>query len=637
MELNTTEYNDVKLPYDATAHKVFMLSLLENSEVVSTLDESISVDYAIKELESGYDKVDVDVQLVTKICIPNKDPGKPPSYIESDMVYFDQMRYMIKNMASGKSTNPAVFSVPIGMGEAEELTVVSEETELEVDHSNDYLSLYTKSMAIPLPLCKWAIENSYIKPLRLYLYLKHVTLNTGITHINGRDKELIAQNMGVTARSVSYWLTDLRKRDWVGYDKVTGKYYIRSYYKVFRKEGITGLKAVRLPIQTVLAVQKPENLINKYYNLKEYKEVKAINSIDPTISISPDIALLTEEGKDNNIVDNVISVDRLPIVMDSEIFTAFIYSAMLGYFAIRAKQREKAINKLKKGTRINGRGKHPLENINSAQVHRSGNGLQTSHYRQACSASASFLDVSMSTISKYRKLGNKYKFISVIPNLIRLPLTASNDINATDEHLVGFFKSQNPEVANLVVVRKGKVFLEGPSFVAPRLDYTRRKRGAYSCMKRGENVNSAYNILNGREMNGQALNVEPTVAKPSKLDTFYADRFVIYKDGDIEMKKESIFLDRKNRKNANAVSDSDPNANSIDAGGENKPSNRPLLTFGTQGGTFVRARYNRWTAYQKKATNIIRKEQKKREKEKAADKANQELGSVSMGQKVENF
>jgi hypothetical protein len=86
-------------------------------------------------------------------------------------------------------------------------------------------------LLIPVEICNFAITNKCIKPLQLYIYLK--SISSGKLFFTKQGQAKCAKALGYkSVKSVTYNLNLLLKRNWVGYNKSSGIYFIRSFRRI---------------------------------------------------------------------------------------------------------------------------------------------------------------------------------------------------------------------------------------------------------------------------------------------------------------------------------------------------------------------------------------------------------------------
>ncbi len=97
-------------------------------------------------------------------------------------------------------------------------------------HYNDsardviFINRYLK---IPVDLCKYAFKNKLIRPFRLYIFLLATT--QGNIVFREDDFKSIAAILGYKSqKSISSHLGSLKKLNWIGYNKIQQKYWVRG-------------------------------------------------------------------------------------------------------------------------------------------------------------------------------------------------------------------------------------------------------------------------------------------------------------------------------------------------------------------------------------------------------------------------
>ena len=99
------------------------------------------------------------------------------------------------------------------------------------------------STCIPIELCAFAFRKKFVRPVQLYVLLKSIC--DGTIKLSKPYKKAIAKKIGFkTIKSVNNNIKLLMARNWVGYDKTSDVYYIRSYDRVMQSEDMKrGLRA----------------------------------------------------------------------------------------------------------------------------------------------------------------------------------------------------------------------------------------------------------------------------------------------------------------------------------------------------------------------------------------------------------
>lgn len=110
------------------------------------------------------------------------------------------------------------------------------------------MNIYKEHLNVPLHLCEFTIQNNFVAELRLYLYLKKES--SGQVRLSSSQKEEIAITLSCTERSFRTHLKNLRTRNWIGFNKKSGYYFIRGFERIKAIEGLTGRKGCWLEINT---------------------------------------------------------------------------------------------------------------------------------------------------------------------------------------------------------------------------------------------------------------------------------------------------------------------------------------------------------------------------------------------------
>lgn len=88
-----------------------------------------------------------------------------------------------------------------------------------------------KKLVIPIGLCLFVIQNRLEAPFRLYIHL--MKTSSGMKKLSSQDMELIARQLDYKSiRSVRNNLKRLLMLNWIGYDRRSQFYFIRSFDKL---------------------------------------------------------------------------------------------------------------------------------------------------------------------------------------------------------------------------------------------------------------------------------------------------------------------------------------------------------------------------------------------------------------------
>jgi hypothetical protein len=84
---------------------------------------------------------------------------------------------------------------------------------------------------LPIDLCELAIHHKMAKPLGVYLYLKMHT--SGKCHQHSNVFSRLKTDLGIKSnRTLHKYLLSLQEKNWIGFNPLSGYYFIRSYKKL---------------------------------------------------------------------------------------------------------------------------------------------------------------------------------------------------------------------------------------------------------------------------------------------------------------------------------------------------------------------------------------------------------------------
>jgi hypothetical protein len=84
-----------------------------------------------------------------------------------------------------------------------------------------------KTLNIPVGVSKWVVINNFARPFQVFLLLKANC--SGTVFLDTHSKNLIANHLKVSTKTVDRAIQRLIDINWIGYDTRTGKYYVRSF------------------------------------------------------------------------------------------------------------------------------------------------------------------------------------------------------------------------------------------------------------------------------------------------------------------------------------------------------------------------------------------------------------------------
>lgn len=96
--------------------------------------------------------------------------------------------------------------------------------------------LLSTHLTIPMEIIQFSYDNNLKKPLQLFLYLKSVS--SGIINQRQILSSDIKDKTGIRdKRSINKYLSILKDINWIGYNKTTGNYFIRSFSWIRKEYG----------------------------------------------------------------------------------------------------------------------------------------------------------------------------------------------------------------------------------------------------------------------------------------------------------------------------------------------------------------------------------------------------------------
>jgi len=99
-------------------------------------------------------------------------------------------------------------------------------------------------LKVPVELCGFAITNSFIRPFQVYILLSGKC--SGMIKIPAGDRLKLANEIGLkSGRVIKNNLDILIKRNWLGYDKTSGYYFIRSIDEIRKIEKLATRPAAK--------------------------------------------------------------------------------------------------------------------------------------------------------------------------------------------------------------------------------------------------------------------------------------------------------------------------------------------------------------------------------------------------------
>lgn len=107
-----------------------------------------------------------------------------------------------------------------------------------------------KYIYIPVELCFFAFRKHFVRQLQLFVYLK--AESDGYWELSIEKEKQIAEALGLkTDRAVRKNLNALRQRNWIGFDKVSKRYFIRSYERILMQENCKSLTRAEFNLQEI--------------------------------------------------------------------------------------------------------------------------------------------------------------------------------------------------------------------------------------------------------------------------------------------------------------------------------------------------------------------------------------------------
>lgn len=104
-------------------------------------------------------------------------------------------------------------------------------------------------LKIPVSLSKWAIQNNFIRPFQLYIYLKSSC--SGQRYISYQNRVDIANDLNLSERTIRRNLKKLLQANWIGYNPKSGRYFIRSFERVQYDLSLNSRSATKFDITEI--------------------------------------------------------------------------------------------------------------------------------------------------------------------------------------------------------------------------------------------------------------------------------------------------------------------------------------------------------------------------------------------------
>jgi hypothetical protein len=135
--------------------------------------------------------------------------------------------------------------------------------------------LATAKLSIPVQLIEYAFQNKLTRPLAVYIYLKFYT--TGKTHKDSPVFDHLKRVLGIKDdRTLSKYLKTLLEHNWVGFNSISGNYFIRGFDLLREQLELRKRQAVVCYHYYLGKIQSffTGAVICKYINIQKYLSVR---------------------------------------------------------------------------------------------------------------------------------------------------------------------------------------------------------------------------------------------------------------------------------------------------------------------------------------------------------------------------
>lgn len=145
-----------------------------------------------------------------------------------------------------------------------------------------------RTTLIPIELCQFVLRKKLSKPFQLYIALKLQC--DGIIRIGKQDRMEIASQLGLKSiKTIDSNLQKLIELNWIGHNKVTGWYFIRSYNRLNEKYGFNRRLAAEFR-QADIKILKPF-IIGAVIGSLIISQKRKSKAVEPTRGGSVQVAL----------------------------------------------------------------------------------------------------------------------------------------------------------------------------------------------------------------------------------------------------------------------------------------------------------------------------------------------------------
>jgi hypothetical protein len=106
----------------------------------------------------------------------------------------------------------------------------------------------TNPNTIPIGIAEYVVQNKLERTFRVFLYLKNTS--NGIVSSKEISFSELCNNTGIKdTRSIQKYIKKLLDINWIGYNKKTGNYFIRSYQRLKQSVGVVTKHGVNIDLK----------------------------------------------------------------------------------------------------------------------------------------------------------------------------------------------------------------------------------------------------------------------------------------------------------------------------------------------------------------------------------------------------
>lgn len=107
---------------------------------------------------------------------------------------------------------------------------------------------------LPVQLCNWVTRNRFCRPFQIYLYLRDNC--SGKLKLSNEDLQNIASLLDVSTRTVINNIQKLIQANWIGYNKKSQYYHIRSIEKIKHMYGFIARSCAEFDMRDLLRLKE---------------------------------------------------------------------------------------------------------------------------------------------------------------------------------------------------------------------------------------------------------------------------------------------------------------------------------------------------------------------------------------------